>query len=107
MAKYFFTGGIMPSAELLPCAAERLKEEARWAVNGRHYSRTLEAWLARQDENSEAVLKTLRHCYGAKEARLWAQRWRIFYMACSELFAYNEGQEWPVMHYRFAKPLSS
>jgi cyclopropane-fatty-acyl-phospholipid synthase len=103
MSKYFFTGGIMPSAELLPTAAETLQEEARWTVNGKHYSRTLEAWLAQQDANAEAVLAIFRECYSAKEAKLWAQRWRIFYMACSELFAYNEGEEWPVMHYRFAK----
>ena len=104
MSQYFFTGGIMPSAELLPTAAEGLVEEARWTVNGTHYSRTLEAWLSKQDRNSPAVLKIFRECYGAKEAKLWAQRWRIFYMACSELFAYNDGEEWRVMHYRFAKP---
>lgn len=104
MSKYFFTGGIMPSAELLPAAAETLEEEARWTVNGRHYSRTLEAWLTKQDTHADDVLKILRECYGAGEAKLWAQRWRIFYMACSELFAYNDGQEWPVMHYRFVKP---
>ncbi len=104
MSKYFFTGGIMPSAELLPTAAESLEEEARWTVNGRHYSRTLEAWLIKQDHNAEGVIDILSECYGAKDAKLWAQRWRIFYMACSELFAYNDGKEWPVMHYRFVKP---
>ena len=104
MSQYFFTGGIMPSAELLPTAAETLQEEARWTVNGMHYSRTLEAWLAKQDAHSDEVLAIFRKCYGAREAKLWAQRWRIFYMACSELFAYNNGEEWPVMHYRFVKP---
>jgi cyclopropane-fatty-acyl-phospholipid synthase len=103
MSTYFFTGGIMPSAELLPTAAETLKEEARWMVNGQHYSRTLEAWLTKQDAHEAAVLATFRECYGAQNAKLWVQRWRIFYMACSELFAYNNGEEWPVMHYRFAK----
>lgn len=104
MSQNFFTGGIMPSAELLSTAAETLKEEARWTVDGRHYSRTLEAWLLKQDKNADAVLEIFRPCYGEKKAKLWAQRWRIFYMACSELFAYNEGKEWPVMHYRFVKP---
>ena len=103
MSKHFFTGGIMPSVELLPTAAETLVEEQRWSVNGRHYSRTLDAWLAKQDANADAVLETLRKCYGAGKAKLWAQRWRIFYMACSELFAFNDGQEWPVTHYRFVK----
>ena len=104
MSQYFFTGGIMPSADLLPTAAESLQEEARWMVNGKHYSRTLEAWLSKQDQNAEAVLRIFCDCYGAHDAKIWAQRWRIFYMACSELFAYNDGKEWPVMHYRFVKP---
>lgn len=106
MSKYFFTGGIMPSVELLPTAAEALKEEARWQVNGQHYSRTLEAWLQQHDRDAALVEDTFRDCYGAKKAKLWSQRWRIFYMACSELFAYNHGEEWPVMHYRFLKPQS-
>ena len=103
MSQYFFTGGIMPSAELLPTAAETLSEEARWTVNGTHYSHTLEAWLAKQDRNAEKVRVIFRDCYGSRDAKLWAQRWRIFYMACSELFAFNNGEEWPVMHYRFVK----
>lgn len=105
MSKHFFTGGIMPAVELLPTAARgHLQEVARWVVNGEHYSRTLEAWLSKQDADHAAVLDVFRECYGAKQAKLWAQRWRIFYMACSELFAYNNGEEWSVTHYRFAKP---
>ena len=105
MSRYFFTGGIMPSTTLLPSAADGILDcEQRWTVNGKHYSRTLEAWLLKQDQNKEAVLATFKECYGAENAMLWYQRWRIFYMACSELFAYKDGEEWPVMHYRFAKP---
>jgi len=104
MSKYFFSGGIMPSADLLPAAAQGiLQEETRWVVNGVHYSKTLEAWLRLQDNDQAAVLKLFRECYG-KEAKLWLQRWRIFYMACSELFAYRGGDEWCVMHYRLSKP---
>ncbi len=104
MSKYFFTGGIMPSADLLPTAAKGiLDEEARWEVNGQHYSKTLEAWLELQDANEAEVLQLFRECYG-KQAKVWLQRWRIFYMACSELFAYRGGNEWCVMHYRFSNP---
>lgn len=107
MSKYFFTGGIMPAADLLPTAAsDLLNEEERWTVNGKHYSRTLEAWLTKQDACKDAVLEIFRKCYGENDAKLWAHRWRIFYMACSELFAYNDGEEWPVTHYLFAKPKS-
>lgn len=104
MSRYFFTGGIMPSADLLPTAAQDcLMEDARWEVNGIHYSKTLEAWLEKQDARESRVMRVLRKCYGRK-TRVWLQRWRMFYMACSELFAYNDGQEWVVMHYRFSKP---
>ena len=101
MSRYFFTGGIMPSADLLPTAAHEFNEEARWSVNGQHYSRTLEAWLQKQDLQSVEVLRSLQPCYG-KDTKLWLQRWRIFYIACSELFAYNSGHEWCVTHYRFS-----
>jgi cyclopropane-fatty-acyl-phospholipid synthase len=104
MSRYFFTGGIMPSADLLPIAAAGLlREDARWEVNGQHYSKTLEAWLAKQDLREDKVKPNLTECYGPK-TNLWVQRWRMFYMACSELFAYNKGNEWVVMHYRFSKP---
>ena len=103
MSKYFFTGGIMPSADLLPTAAETLSLEKSWTINGTHYSQTLEAWLRKQDANQEEVLKIFADCYGPDEAKLWTQRWRMFYMACSELFRYSGGNEWMVMHYRFTK----
>ncbi|MFP4156825.1 MAG: SAM-dependent methyltransferase [Opitutales bacterium] len=105
MSKHFFTGGVMPSVTLLPTAAAgSLNLEEQWTVNGSHYSKTLEAWLQKQDANRDAVLGIFARCYGPKQGKLWFQRWRIFYMACSELFAYNDGNEWPVMHYRFRKP---
>lgn len=103
MSRYFFTGGIMPAADHLPVAAEGILDlEESWAVNGQHYSRTLEAWLDMQDACEPEVLKILEACYGGQN-RVWLQRWRMFYMACSELFAYDNGNEWMVMHYRFAK----
>ncbi|MGJ8639504.1 MAG: SAM-dependent methyltransferase [Opitutaceae bacterium] len=103
MSKYFFTGGIMPSADLLPTAAKAtFSEESRWEVNGKHYSKTLEAWLDKQDAKEQEVLTTFNECYG-KAAKIWLQRWRMFYMACSELFGYNDGEEWLVMHYRLKR----
>jgi cyclopropane-fatty-acyl-phospholipid synthase len=101
MARYFFTGGIMPAADLLPLAsADAFHEDTRWEVNGCHYQKTLDAWLALHDAKRETVLETLRPCYGAETDR-WFHRWRLFYLACSELFGYNQGVEWKVMHYRF------
>lgn len=98
MSKYFFSGGMMPSPDLLPKASGKLELEDDWVVNGVHYSRTLEAWLDRQDAAREKLLPILEKAYG-RDADIWFQRWRMFWMACSELFKYDGGREWPVHHY--------
>lgn len=101
MSKYFFTGGMMPSPDYLPKASQKLDLDEEWIVNGVHYSKTLEAWLDKQDAAKADILPILAGCYGEKDAALWFQRWRMFWMACSELFKYRNGEEWPVHHYRF------
>jgi cyclopropane-fatty-acyl-phospholipid synthase len=102
MAEHFFTGGIMPSVNLLPCTAKSFKELNRWKINGVHYSKTLEAWLSKQDQQEDKIKEQFLNTYG-RDAKLWIQRWRLFYLACSELFASNCGNEWLVMHYLLAK----
>ncbi len=104
MARHFFTGGLMPSVDLIPSAAGPLTHEETRLVDGRHYQRTLEAWLANLDAARGAVLPVLADLHGAEAARLWLQRWRIFLMACAELFGFRGGQEWLVAHYRFRAP---
>ncbi len=103
MGRYFFTGGLMPSADTLLHFQQRLAIEQRWLVPGSHYQKTANHWLANQDANQEEVLRVLRAAYGEDEARRWHQRWRIFWMACAELFGYDGGNEWLVGHYRFGK----
>ena len=102
MGRYFFTGGIMPSADTLLHFADNLSIERRWLVPGRHYAQTSNHWLANQDANEPAVRTILEKAYGKEQAAIWAQRWRMFWMACAELFAYNGGNEWMVSHYLFS-----
>jgi cyclopropane-fatty-acyl-phospholipid synthase len=102
MGKYFFTGGLMPSADTLLHFADQLSLQQRWLVPGRHYAQTSNHWLENQDANRGRVHQILSETYGADQADVWAQRWRLFWMSCAELFAYNNGNEWLVAHYRFA-----
>jgi len=103
MGRYFFTGGIMPSHDLLLHFQENLKLEERWRWNGSHYSRTARAWLENMDRQKEAILPIIRRVYGEEETTRWWVRWRLFFMSCEELFGYNKGEEWGVSHYRFVK----
>lgn len=102
MGRYFFTGGLMPAFDTLLHFQDRLQIEERWLVNGIHYKKTLDAWLRKTDKNRDEILAIFARTYGAEQAKVWLQRWRMFYMACSELFGYNGGTEWPVAHYLFA-----
>jgi cyclopropane-fatty-acyl-phospholipid synthase len=103
MSRNFFSGGMMPSDELAARFQDELRLEARWRWDGTHYERTANAWLANLDARCDALMPILARAYGAGEARLWWTRWRIFFMACAELFGYARGQEWWVAHYRFAR----
>ena len=102
MARHFFSGGIMPSDDLLRHHPRDLVVEAQWRVAGTHYQRTSEAWLARLDERRERVLPVLAQAYGRDAAPLWLARWRLFFLACAELFGFRGGREWWVSHVRLA-----
>ncbi|MBX3725864.1 MAG: class I SAM-dependent methyltransferase [Xanthomonadales bacterium] len=107
MGRYFFTGGLMPAFDTLAHFQDDLRLEQRWRVDGHHYQRTADAWLANHDANAEAVMAVMRQTYGEADAALWNQRWRIFWMACAETFGFAGGGEWLVGHYLFRKPSAS
>ncbi len=104
LGRHFFTGGLMPAIETLLWFQRDLMLEERWSLSGKHYERTANDWLANQDRHREAVLHILGRAYGAELAGLWFQRWRMFWMACAELFGYDNGRQWLVAHYRFVRP---
>jgi cyclopropane-fatty-acyl-phospholipid synthase len=102
MARHFFTGGIMPSEGLLPRFQDHVALERLWVVDGTHYEKTSNHWLENLDRGRAAALESLRRVHG-RDAALWLRRWRIFYLACAELFGYASGEEWRVAHYRFRR----
>lgn len=101
MARYFFTGGIMPSADLLPRFNRDLVCVQQWPVNGTHYAKTLEAWLVNMDQARTELMPLFQQTYGTGSALKWWVYWRIFFLACAELFNYRDGREWYVSHYLF------
>ena len=103
MGKYFFRGGVMPSYKLLFYFQHHLMVEKNWHVDGMHYSKTAEAWLENLDRNHRHIMPIMQDVYGPKDAERWLQRWRIFFMACAELWGYRNGNEWLVHHYLMTK----
>ena len=103
MGKYFFTAGMMPSDDLLLYFQHDLKLENHWRLSGTHYQKTAESWLSNMDNEKTEILSEFKFIYGEPEAQRWFQRWRIFFMACSELWGYRNGKEWFISHYLFRK----
>jgi cyclopropane-fatty-acyl-phospholipid synthase len=103
MGRHFFTGGLMPAADTFLWFQRDLTLDARWLLDGTHYQRTADHWLANQDARRGKVHGVLAAAYGEARAALLAQRWRMFFMACAETFGYARGREWLIGHYRFVR----
>jgi cyclopropane-fatty-acyl-phospholipid synthase len=103
LGRHFFTAGLMASHDLLFHFQKDITVEDHWRLNGMHYKATADAWLSNLDSRREQILPILAETYGQGQAERWHQRWRIFFLACSELWGYGNGEEWLVSHYRLKK----
>ena len=107
MSRHFFTGGMMPSDNLVARFQDDLTLLDHWRVNGRHYQRTSELWLENMDRNQRALRPLLATTYGPDQATKWWVYWRVFFMSCAELFGHRGGEEWLVSHYLLQKPVAA
>ncbi|WP_343693395.1 class I SAM-dependent methyltransferase [Chitinophaga sp.] len=103
MSRYFFTGGVMPGDDLMFYFNDHLSVSKHWHVTGTHYGKTAEAWLRNMDDHKAEIMPLFETTYGKDQALKWWVYWRLFYMACAELWNYNNGNEWIVSHYLFRK----
>lgn len=107
MVERFFTGGIVPSDDLLLYFQRDLRVIDHWRVDGRHYARTCEAWLARLDAHRDAALEALEALEAFSQGRSREEglrtlaEWRLFFLSCAESFGYDRGREWMVSHYLY------
>ncbi|KAK6927251.1 hypothetical protein RJ641_005842 [Dillenia turbinata] len=103
ITRYFFTGGTMPSANLLLYFQDDVSFVNQWLVNGKHYAQTSEEWLKTMDQNLSSVRPIMESTYGKDAAVKWTVYWRTFFIAVAELFGYNNGDEWMVVHFLFKR----
>lgn len=103
MSRYFFTGGMMPSDHYLLYWNKHMRLSTHWRVSGTHYGKTAEAWLQNMDAHKNEILPLFAETYGKENVTKWWVYWRVFYMACAELWNFSNGEEWFVSHYLFER----
>jgi cyclopropane-fatty-acyl-phospholipid synthase len=101
LGRHFFSGGIMPSASLLTTVSSPLESTQQWELDGTHYEKTANAWLENLDAARATLMPVFERAYGRADAARWFRRWRVFFMACAELWGFRGGREWLVSHYLF------
>lgn len=63
----------------------------------------IKAWLQNWLTDVENLWPHLITTYGKEDASKWFYRWQVFFMACAELFAHENGDTWGLGHYVFEK----
>ena len=99
MARTFFSGGQMPSDGLMLRFQEDLVVRSHWRVNGTHYAKTARAWVERLDRQRAELETLLSDPGGERSPRRLVGAWRLFFLACEELWGWNHGRTWYVSHY--------
>jgi cyclopropane-fatty-acyl-phospholipid synthase len=107
LTEHFFEGGMMPSNNLPTHFQDDLICEEQWEVSGVHYQKTAEEWLVNMKNNRAQIEPILARTYGEGEVRKWWVYWKLFFLACAELWGYKDGTEWMVCHYLFRKRQSN
>jgi cyclopropane-fatty-acyl-phospholipid synthase len=59
------------------------------------------------DAHRTQITPLFSEVYGPTNTVKWWAYWRVFFMACAELFGYRGGTEWMVFHYLFEKPAAT
>ena len=103
MAKYFFTGGMMPNHDLFRDLESDLNYQKSWMLSGTHYEKTSNAWLEKMDSNKTKILELFRRNNSNSVAKKKFYFWRLFFIACAEIFGYDGGSEWIISHHLFKK----
>jgi cyclopropane-fatty-acyl-phospholipid synthase len=94
MARYFFTGGIMPSDDPLLYFQRDVRLIEHWQVPGWRYTLTSEAWLSNMDRHRAELFPLFERTYGDAGALRWSVCWRVFFMSgasCGPMTAAGSG----------------
>ena len=101
MARNVLHGGTMPSHDLLPrfAATSRSSGAGPSAASTTRAPRRpgSSAWT-----RTQAEVRASSPTATAPRRGAWLPEWRVFFLACAELWGFRGGREWGVSHYLFA-----
>jgi cyclopropane-fatty-acyl-phospholipid synthase len=102
MARNFFASGMMPCPSLIHQFNRLFNVTHQWKIVGTHYQKTLNAWLENMDASKADLYPLFEKEYNGDALKFW-NHWRVFFMACAEVFGFEKGEKWFVSHYLLEK----